>query len=258
MSLPKIVTIDIETAPNVAYVWSFFKTHVGAKQVLENSHIMSFAAKTLGDDEVRYMDNRSSDDSKIVAALIKELDEADIVIAHNGNKFDVPKIKGRAAIHGLKPPSPFKVIDTLKVARKHFGFPSNSLEYLTGVFNCETKKLSHSKFPGFELWLECLRGNEEAWDEIKEYNIADVVSLEDLYMKMRPWINDHPNIGVYTDDAKSRCPKCGSNHIAYRGYYHTNLSRFHRFQCKDCGAWGRDRTNCIDKEDRKSLATNAL
>lgn len=255
----KILILDIETAPKVAYVWRFFKENVSPKQVKEHGHIMSFAAKWLGEEYVYYEENRKENDIALIKVLNSLLDQADIVVAHYGKKFDLPQISGRSVVHGLKPPSPYKIVDTKEVASKHFNFPSNSLEYLCDVFNVKHKKKSHKKFPGFELWLECLRNNNEAWDEMKEYNIADIYALEDIYLRMRPWVSNHPNVSIFDveEQKASTCPKCNSPHIHWRGYAHTNLGRYARFQCQDCGGWGRGRQMLLEPNDRKVLMTNA-
>lgn len=247
--MAKILVLDIETSPKLAYVWRFFKENISAKQVKEHGHILSFAAKWLGDDKVVYEENRKADDRAIVEKMIYYLDQADIVVAHNGARFDLPQIRARALVHGLNPPSPVKIVDTYKVAVKEFSFPSNSLEYLTEVMGCKVKKGGHKKFPGFELWLECLRLNEEAWAEMKEYNIRDVIALEELYLKMRPWITDHPNVGVYEEKEKVICPRCTSDNIHWRGYAHTNVGKYHRYQCQNCGGWSRTRYTVLPKNE---------
>lgn len=236
--MARILIVDIETAPKLAYVWRFFKENVGAKQVLEHGHIMSYAAKWLGDNTVFYEENRKSNDKSIVRSLVSLLDHADIAVAHNGGRFDFPQITGRALAHSINPPSPYKIVDTYKVAKKEFGFPSNSLEYLADVLGC-TKKSAHKKFPGFELWLACLRGDNEAWEEMRHYNIQDVITLEEIYLKMRPFIRNHPNISNYEE--KECCSKCGSEHLHWRGYAYTNVGKYHRYQCQSCGGWGRGR-----------------
>src|SRR3546814_7474699 len=86
---------------------------------------------TLFRSKVIYHENRTDDDVDITAKLIALLDEADVVIGQNSDRFDLPTINGRALVAGLKPHSPYKTVDTCLVARKEFGFPSNSLEYLT-------------------------------------------------------------------------------------------------------------------------------
>ena len=255
--MARVLIIDIETAPKMAYVWRFFKENISPKQVVEHGHIMSFAAKWLGEDGITYVENRKENDKKIVSAMLNLVDEADIVVAHNGGRFDLPQIMGRALVHGLAPPSPYKIVDTLTVARKEFGFPSNSLEYLAKILGCKEKG-SHKKFPGFELWLACLRGEEEAWQEMREYNIQDVDTLEEIYVKMLPWMRHHPNIAVYADTEETICPKCGSNHIHWRGFSYTGVGKYRRFQCQSCHGWGRSRYTENTIEVRKALAGHAV
>jgi DNA polymerase elongation subunit (family B) len=248
----KILIVDIETAPNIAYVWGKFKQFISDKQWVDKTHIMSFSAKWLGEDGIIYVENRSSDDSNIVEALYELLDEADVVVAHNGRRFDLPTILGRGVVHGFTPPSPYRVVDTFDIARKELRLPSNSLYALCEDLDLPRKK-DHAKFPGFELWLECLRGNDEAWKEMQEYNEQDVISLEALYLRLRPYARNHPN--VVRDSTDVRCPKCGSDRIQYRGYYYTNAGLcYRRFVCLDCGGWGRVR---FAEKDRTPEARNA-
>lgn len=206
---------------------------------------MSFSAKWLGEDEIFYEECRNSKDKVLIEKLVYLLNEADVVVAHNGDKFDLPKIKGRALVHGIDPPSPYRTVDTVKVARKNFGFSSNSLEYLSDVLDLKVKKKNHKKFPGWELWLECLKGNEEAWKEMREYNIDDVIALEEIYLKMLPYINNHPNVSIKNnnnnDDERVHCSKCSSDDITWQGYAYTNVGKYHRYKCNSCGGWSQTR-----------------
>ena len=156
----KILLLDIETAPNVAFVWGAWKQNVSLKQWIEKSHIMSFAAKWLDSPFILYEENRHNNDKKIVKHLYDLLDEADIVVAHNGQKFDLPTIVGRGVVHGYKPPSPYYVVDTFQTARKELRLVSNSLANLCADLGLPVKD-DHKKFPGFELWVECLKNNDE-------------------------------------------------------------------------------------------------
>lgn len=242
--MAKILILDIETAPNIAYVWGAWKQNIGQNQWKEKGHIMSFVAKWLDNDTIVYAENRKSNDKTIVKKLVGLLDEADIVVAHNGDRFDLPVILGRALVHGINPPSPYHTVDTCRIARRRFRYTTNSLANLAEELGLYHQKEKHKKFPGFELWLECLRNNDEAWAEMKEYNVEDVLVLEELYLKMRPYIDNHPNVVHHThdDEVEVHCPKCGSMNIQWRGYYYTKTGLCYRkFVCKDCGGWGRAR-----------------
>lgn len=252
--MAKILTLDIETSPIMGKVWSLWKQNVSLDQIEEDWYIMSFAAKWLGTDYVMYKDCRRSigDDKKLLASLWELLDAADIVIAHNGDKFDIPKINARFILNGFEPPSPYKTIDTVKVAKKTFNFTSNKLAYLTDNL-CSQKKLDHAKFAGWKLWNECMEGNHEAWDEMEEYNRMDVVSLEELYLKLLPWISNHPNTNVYDDDDTTCCPKCGSDELTKRGFQYTNKGQYQRYRCNSCGGWSSSTYTMNTVEKRKSL-----
>jgi len=256
--MARVLILDIETAPNIAYVWRYFKENVGAKQVIENGYMLSFAAKWLGEDKIFYHDIEHQHEKDMLEYLHPLLDEADITVAHNGDGFDMPHIQGRFLMHGMKPPAPYKQIDTVKVARKEFNFPSNSLEYLSNVLDLDVKKGGHKKFPGFELWLGVLRNDPEAWAEMKEYNIDDIRALEQLYLRFRPFMRFHPNVGVFEDGEEVVCTKCGGKHLQKRGFAHTNVGRFQRYQCNDCGGWSRGRYNLRKKDEMKHIVANVV
>lgn len=252
----RILILDIETAPSIAYVWGAWQQNISQDQWINKAHIMSFAAKWLDEEKIVYKENRKSNDKPLVKSLFSLLDQADIVVAHNGKKFDIPAILGRGVVHGLCPPSPFHIVDTLLVARREFRFVTNSLANIAEELGVASKG-KHKKFPGFELWLECLRGNDDAWEEMKKYNIQDVDTLEDVYLIFRPYIRNHPNvIHAVVDEGDCHCPKCGSNSIQYRGYYFSAAGlAYHRFVCKDCGGWGRHKT--MTKDIDLNTARNA-
>jgi len=235
--MAKILIIDIETSPIMGKVWSLWKQNVSLDQIEEDWYIMSFAAKWLGSPSVLYKDCRRNigEDTDLLREMHKLLDEADIVVAHNGDKFDIPKINARFILNGFAPPSPYKTVDTVKVAKRTFNFTSNKLAYLTANL-CEDQKLDHAKFAGWKLWNECMEGNEEAWDEMEEYNRMDVISLEELYVKLSPWMPNHPNVNVMEDHDDTCCPKCGSDDLHKRGFHYTNKGQYQRYRCNDCGA----------------------
>jgi len=254
MSKAKILIFDIETSPNLAYVWGKWKQNVHDGQFVDKSYIMSFAAKWLGDDEVFYFDNRHNNDKQIVKELYKLFDEADIIVAHNGKRFDIPRVLGRGLVHGLTPPSPYHTVDTLLVARRKFGFLSNTLANL-----CEELKLplkgKHKKFAGFDLWVQCLKQNDAAWDEMEEYNRQDILSLEALYFRLLPYIDNHPNVSRMQGEEVCQCTNCGSESLQMRGKYHSKAGlSYQRFVCTDCHSWGRFKLSDKDAGQNKMRA----
>lgn len=241
---PKILTIDIETAPTKAHVWGLWDQNIGLDMVDTEWSILSFAAKWLGKKPIIYHDTSGRgeknvrDDKKLLGEIWKLLDESDLVIAQNGVRFDIKKINARLVMSGFGPYSPIRVIDTLAVAKKHFGFTSNKLEWQSRYLT-DTPKSKHKKFPGFELWVECLKDNPAAWAEMRKYNIQDVVATEKLYLKQRPWIDQHPNIGTFSTTGEQVCPKCGSDHVQKSGIRVLQLGSYQRYNCQNCGAWSR-------------------
>lgn len=255
----KILSLDIETAPVLAYVWSLWEQNLGLDQIHQDWYILSWAAKWFHEDQVMYQDKSASwddnDDSELLKDIHSLLDEADIIITQNGKRFDAKKLNSRFILNGMKPPSSYRHVDTLQEAKKAFSFTSNKLEYLTDNLCKKYKKLSHGKYPGFKLWLACLQGDKDAWKEMQDYNINDVLSLEELYVNMRPWMKGHPNLNVYSSDDSIRC-HCGSGDFDHSGYHYTNLSKFNKFKCKSCGAEVRDRVNLLPKSKRQNLMAN--
>lgn len=249
----KILVLDIETSPIIAHVWGLWDNNVSLNQIVADWHVLSWSAKWLGAKEVFYDDQRNekniADDKRLLKGIWKLLDEADIIIAQNGRKFDVKKLNARFILNGMKPPSSYKIIDTLEIARRRFGFTSNKLEYMSDKLCTKYKKLKHKKFPGHEMWTECLKGNKKAWKAMEKYNKYDVLSLEELYTKLAPW--DSTNLSAYTDDGKHVC-SCGSTKATKNGIKRLDSGHFRRYLC-ECGKEYRGKENLLNKEQRKNL-----
>jgi len=254
---PKVLLLDIETAPILAYVWSLWDQTVALNQIKEDWFVLSWCAKWLYDspNKTMYMDQRNAknieDDSKILKEIWKLLDDADVVITQNGKKFDIKKLNARFILNGMKPPSSFAHIDTHQIAKKVFGFTSTKLEYMSNKLCTKYKKSKHAKFSGFELWRECLAGNLEAWKSMEQYNRYDVLSLEELYTKLRPW-DSSVNFNLYHDEEDYIC-NCGSKEFQRRGFAYTKVGKFQRFCCLSCGSWSRSAINEFSKEKKLSL-----
>ena len=237
---PKILVFDIETAPMQSYHWGLWDQTISLNQIQQDWAVLSWSAKWLGDapDKMMYMDTSKEkdprNDKKILQGIWKLLDEADFVVGHNSDSFDVKKLNARFLMHGMKPPSSYKRLDTKKLAKKHFSLTSNKLAYITDKLCTKYKKLSHGKFPGFSLWLQCMSGNKDAWKEMEEYNRYDVLSLEEAFLKILPW--ESANLFEHYYDSDIDICTCGSIDFKKNGFTYTQASKFQRYTCKSCGA----------------------
>ncbi len=190
-----------------------------------------------------------SAEEKMVKNVHKMLDEADIVVGHNGDRFDVSKMNAKFYEYGLLPPSPYRTVDTLKVARSRFGFPSNKLDYIIQLREKGAKLKTD-----FQLWIDVMEGDAKQCKRMMLYNIEDVVILEQVYVDMLPWISNHPNVGVYSDDEVLQCTACGSDDIHKRGFSFTNAGKYQRIVCNSCGKWDKLPANLLSVSKRKVLA----
>jgi len=250
--LPKILVLDIETAPLESYAWSQWKQNLYDDQIISNWFMLTWSAKWLFGDKVHSgrltpKEALAEDDFRIVGDLRELLEQADVVIAHNGKRFDIPKINTRMVMHQYKPVKPYQQIDTLLIARKEFGFSSNKLDTLGKMFGVGEK--IHTTMA---LWIGCKRGDDRSLRDMEKYNKQDVLLLEEVYLRMRPFIHSHPNVALFMDADKSVCPTCGSDKLTPAGNYYTATSRFEAYQC-ECGAISRSRINNYDKDKRKHL-----
>lgn len=251
---PKILLFDIETAPVKAYVWKLWKENIHIDQIINDWFCLAWSAKWLYSTNVMgevLTPNEvfHEDDSRIIKDLWKLINEADIIVSHNGNKFDIPRINARFIINNLEPTKPFFSIDTCQVAKKQFGFSSNKLDALATYFN-----IDHKLHTDFNLWKECLNGNEEALQYMLHYNKKDVLILEEVYLKLRPWIKNHPNLGNLQGQHMV-CSACGSDNLSLikDKYYFTSVGKYPIYKCKDCGAISRGRKSITSSPELNSV-----
>ena len=235
------VFLDIEISPTELYTYGYYDpTVLGVKKEWE---ITSFSVKQNNKFITHSVRNYSEEE--LLRQLWDILDNASIVIAHNGDKFDVKKINSRFIKYDMTPPSPYKTVDTLKVARKHFGFTSNRLDDL-GEFMGVGRKQNTPK----NLWLQCINGDTKAYKILEKYNEKDVRLLEKIYYRLLPWIDNHPPLGGDADSPMV-CPNCGSEHLQRRGTARNKTREYQRYQCIACGTWSRGELLTI----RKTLTT---
>lgn len=249
MTEPRILLFDVETAPNIGYTWGP-KWDTNIIEFIDPWYLLCFGwkwhgepgkAKVLGlDDYYDLADGRPfrpEHDKPLVGALASLFDEADIVVAHNCDKFDVPKLHARMWAHGMAPHSPVKSVDTLKLARKEFSFTSNKLDDI-----CTALGLGQKIPTDFSLWKGCMAADAPSWRHMKRYCASDVDLLDGLYTRLVPWAPRHPNLATISERPSS-CPRCGSEDgMVARGTKvqkksSTAVSSRHQFQCKACGGY---------------------
>ena len=234
---PKILVLDLETLPNVGYTWGKWDQNV--IRFTQESCVATFVAKWLNDKKIfskalpDYPGYKpgSYDDKALIADLWNLFDEADVIVAHNGDQFDIKVATGRFILHGMTPPSPFKTIDTKKMTKEVARYNSNSLDDLCGLLGIGKK--IHTDF---RLWEGCIGGDMRCWHQMVKYNRMDVLLLEKLYLRLMPFAKTHPNLTFWT---RGECPKCGSKNIQYRGFARCITRQYRKFVCNDCGSWGR-------------------
>jgi DNA polymerase elongation subunit (family B) len=227
----RILFLDIETAPNTAYVWALFDQNISTDQIVDTGYILCASWKWHGDKGVQYV-KVTDNEEPALQQLHKVMDEADIIVHYNGIKFDIPTLNREFILYSLAPPSPSKHIDLLKVVRRQFKFSSNKLDFVCQQLGLRTKV----KHKGMELWTGCIGGDKASWKTMEEYNKRDVIILEDLYNVLLPWIPNHPNTTLYTS-AKLACPRCGSEKYQSRGTEHTLTTSYKRYCCTKCNGW---------------------
>ncbi|MDD4109977.1 MAG: ribonuclease H-like domain-containing protein [Clostridia bacterium] len=262
----KILILDIETAPETAYIWKRYKETIGQTQIKEPGYLLCMAWQWLEDgnpiespvNSISLYGGRNwkrgerTNDWAIIKKAHVLLNEADIVVGHNIRSFDIGTLNARFIYYGLLPPSPYKICDTIEILKKKLRLPSNSLESVSHYLGIEVKE----KQP-FTLWRDCLNGVPQAWNRMVEYCEHDVFVTSQLYIKLIPWADQHPNMGLYeTDGSLVICPKCGSKHLERRGTQRTMVNQYQRYQCKSCGGWSRGRLPL--KIDKSHILTHAI
>jgi DNA polymerase elongation subunit (family B) len=248
VSGPKILTLDIETFPIMAWTFSTKNAFIGPSNIIQPAKMVSWAAKWHDTDEVMFMSEFHQDHKRMVKGIHRLLDMADIVVTYNGKRFDIPHIQREIEVLKLGIPAPYQQIDLFQVCKRLFRFSTGNLDQAVTELGLG-KKVEHE---GFGLWLKCIAGDADAWSRFKEYNKHDVVLTERLLDRVIAWGGTGiPNFGLWVDEPRPVCPKptCGSTRMQRRGTTQTQVSRFQRYQCQECGGWSRGgtRVNAVDQ-----------
>lgn len=252
MTGPKVLTLDIETAPNVVDVWGLFNQNIGLNQVHSVTRMISFAAKWHGKPKVLFHSEYHDGFEQMVAAAHDLVNEADALVGWNSARFDHTHMRREFLLAGLEPPSPVIQIDLMRTAKREFRFTSNKLEHVSRQLGL-AGKVQHQ---GHTLWRDCLDPGVDAavkaaaWAKMRKYNIGDVVLTEQVYDLLRPWVSNHPHLGLFDTEGDETCQRCGSNELLKRGFAYTTLSSYQRYRCGGCGSWSRGGQALVTKKIR--------
>lgn len=247
---PLRATWDLEISPTEGFFWGGkYETHI-----LKITHpwvILSFSVKfsdgrhiTKGLCDYKGYKGGVLDDKPLTTELHKLLEPVDILIHQNGDKFDVRKLNTRIVVHGLKPLSPKRTVDTLKIARTKFGFTSNTLDDLATELGIGRK--THHE--GFTMWEGCMDGNTYYWRKMKKYNRNDVVLTDEVAKILIPFASNLPNMDTYSPVTICTRPGCGGRKLHHRGYSVNKTTKYAKIQCQDCGGWSRAPLNLATKK----------
>ena len=257
-STAKVLILDLETAATVALAFGRFKVNLGqANIVSEGGWILCASYRWLGEDKIHTLqltkdEVLNCDDSRIVAAFWELYEQADAIVAHNSQQFDHKVLQARAAFNGFPPLPTVKVLDTLVLAKKHMRLPSNKLDSIGEYFGLG-RKIDNG---GIDLWKRVQTGDAQAMKEMVEYCEQDTELLTQVYLRLRAigHAGSDFNAGLYYNDDKLRCRRCGSEHVHPTGRTsNTSMSVFTEYRCDDCGAVQRDRVSTTTKEKRAGL-----
>lgn len=202
---------DIEVSPNVVLAWrAGFKISVGHNAIVQERKIITIAYKWVGESNVTVLTwDKNQDDKAMILKFMEVANEADELIAHFGDSFDMPWFRGRCLIQGCPPIPQYKTIDTKAWASKYFYLNSNKLDYLAKVLGFEGKIETD-----FDMWRDItLHNDQKQLLKMARYNAEDVRQLEKVYLKLVNFCPVHTHAGVQSGLEKWTCPRTGSTKV---------------------------------------------
>lgn len=253
----KILTFDIETSPHLSFHWRRWQENIPKQNTIAESATICWAAKWYGEKKIIGMADWIDGHEAMIQGIWDLLDEADVVIGFNSNKFDIKKVNAEFLRYGMAAPSPYQKIDLLLQTRKHFSFSSNRLKDLLKELEL-TPKLEDNA--NMQLWMDVVYGEKKsAQNRMFKYCKQDVGSTEEFYDYLLGWIDPHPNWGLFVDDVADAdnpvCPNCGGRHLVKHKKRYTKLKAYMQWHCQDCGKYSKGRKALKKaKEDQGVLA----
>ena len=242
MTKRKRLFFDIETSPNIGLFWeSGYKKNIDHSNIIKERAIICICWKWEDSKEVFevHWDAKQSDKA-LLEKFVKVANDADELVGHNGDKFDLAWIRTRCLYHNIDMFPKYTTIDTLKVARQKFKFNSNKLNYIADFLGIGQKIKTE-----FGLWKDIvLHKDTKAMDAMIKYCKKDVVLLEQVFKALNSHILAKTHYGVRFNQDRGSCPECGSDNLL-RGRMMVSASGVKKIQFR-CGTCGKHHTK-VDK-----------
>lgn len=229
----KRLFFDIETSPNIVYSWRIgYNLTITPENIIDERKIICISYKWESEDIIHTLKwDKDHCDKQMLIDFVKIANQSDEMIAHNGDKFDIKWIRTRCIYHRIDMFPNYNTLDTLKKAKSGFNFNSNKLDYIAKFLGVGAK-VKHS---GFDMWINVMKGDESAMNEMVNYCIGDIQILEDVYLTMQNYIKPNTHVGVHNNNLKFSCQSCGSEHITLYKNRVTTLGTIKRvMECQDC------------------------
>ena len=210
MSKLKRLIFDLETAPNVVLSWrTGYKINIDHDNIIRERAIICASYKWEGSRKTHCLEWNKGCDKQLLEDFMEVANEADELVAHNCDRFDIKWINTRLIANGLPPMPIWKTVDTLKVAKKHFNFNSNKLDYLAKLLLGEGK--IHTDFG---MWKDITLDNcAKSMRKMVKYAKKDVELLERVWKKLEPFHAVKTHVGAHMDGEKWTCPWTGSENV---------------------------------------------
>ena len=223
----RILSLDTETSPHLAYTFQLFKAFIQPCMIVKPTRVLCWAARWLGEKKMHF---RTEHDKDFITKIHEMINDADGIIHYNGKAFDMKHLNREFLLRRMDPPSSYTNIDLLTTFRQNFAMASNKLEWTSMQLGYDGKV----KHRGIQLWFDCMDNKPKAWREMRKYNIQDVALLEDVYADLLPWIKNHPNWGHYIV-GDIVCKNCGSTRVKKNGIERSTITPYQRYKCTSCG-----------------------
>lgn len=250
MKQPKIkrLFVDIETSPNTVYSWRIgYKINLSHENIIKERAVICLAYKWEGDAKIHTLQWKDGDDKAMLQAFAKVAESADEVVAHNGDRFDIPWLRTRCLFHNIPFTPALKSVDTLKLAKFGFNFNSNKLDYISKFLGLGNKIKTE-----YQLWLDVMNKSKKALAAMIAYCKHDVTLLEKVYSKLESYGPLKTHVAVLNGGMKSDCPACGSGRVQRRGQRVSGAGAItQRLSCRDCDRFFSVALPTLNRDNRR-------